>query len=646
MDPVRFVFGVHFHQPVGNFDHVFEDHLRDVYLPLVERLTAQRFLPFALHISGPLLEWLEAHAGAYLDSIGRLAADGHVELLLAGFYEPVLASLMRPDRLEQIGWMREAIKRRFGVEATGLWLTERVWEPDLAGDLADAGVRYLLVDDRHFLVSGFERDRLHAPFLTESGGKRVALFPIDERLRYLIPFRPPAEIAAYLRELRQAGRPLALFVDDGEKFGGWPGTKDWVYTRGWLTQFCDAIAALVAAGEVRLTTPGTALREVASAGLAYLPTASYREMEAWALPAHAVVRLAALERDLGEERVAGPDGAFLRGGHWRNFLVKYPEANRMHKKMLALSALCRERGDPPTARRAIGRAQCNDAYWHGVFGGLYLPHLRAAIWRNLALAEGELRRGEGLAVETLDLDADGAEELWIHSGACSALVSPRRGGVIEEYTVFERGVNYADVLTRRREPYHLPPADRPGHGEATHAKDGAPSIHDIEATARLQRLPPIDPSDRALFVDRVLGSTVTLDTYMGGAFDSVACWAGTAFRATVEQSGHAVEVVLHPASLPAGLLEKRIRLDHAGELTVQYRWDLKAFPQDAFFCPEISVSPQVELDLTPAADVWKFPIATVSRSERGFEETVQGYSYTPRWPIGAREGQVTVRVRP
>jgi len=646
MDPVRFVFGVHFHQPVGNFDHVFEEHLRDVYLPLVERLTERRFMPFALHISGPLLEWLEAHAAVYLDQIGRLAADGHVELLLAGFYEPVLASLMRPDRLEQIGWMREAIMRRFGVDATGLWLTERVWEPDLAGDLADAGVRYLLVDDRHFLVSGFERDRLHAPFLTESGGKRVSLFPIDERLRYLIPFRPPAEISTYLRELRSAGRPLAVFVDDGEKFGGWPGTKDWVYTRGWLAQFCDAIAALVAAGEVRLTTPGAALREVASAGLAYLPTASYREMEAWALPAHAVARLVALERDLGEERVAGPDGALLRGGHWRNFLVKYPEANRMHKKMLALSALCRARGDPPVARRAIGRAQCNDAYWHGVFGGLYLPHLRSAIWRNLALAEGELRRGEGLAVETLDLDADGAEELWIHSGVCSVLVSPRRGGAIEEYTVFERGSNYADVLTRRREPYHLPPSGQPGHVAANHPTDGAPSIHDIEAAARLQRLPPIDPSDRALFVDRVLANSVTFDAYMGGAFDAVACWSGTVFHANVEQSAQAVEVVLHPASSPAGLLEKRIRLDQAGELTVRYRWDPEAFTSDAFFCPEISVSPQVELDLTPTAEVWKFPIATVSRSERGFEETVQGYSYTPRWPIRAGEARLTVRVQP
>src|SRR6266511_3289578 len=457
MDPVRFVFGVHLHQPVGNFDHVFEEHLRDVYRPLVERLAERRFFPFTLHISGPLLEWLEAHDAAYLDLIGRLAADGHVELLLAGFYEPVLASLVPADRVEQVAWMREAIRRRFGVEATGLWLTERVWEPDLAAHLADAGVRYVVLDDRHFLVSGFERDQLHAPFWTESSGKRVALFPIDERLRYLIPFRPPAEISAYLRDLRSAGRTLAVFVDDGEKFGGWPGTKDWVYTRGWLAQFLDAIEGLVAAGEVHLTTPGAALDTVRSAGLAYLPTASYREMEAWSLPPAAALRLARLERELGEVRLAGPEGSHIRGAHWRNFLVKYPEANRMHKKMLALSALCRERGDPEQARRAIGRAQCNDAYWHGVFGGLYLPHLRAAIWRNLALAERELRRGEAIAYERLDLDGDGRDELWVHSAHFSALVSPHRGGAVEEYTVFDAGINYADVLTRRREVRRMNP---------------------------------------------------------------------------------------------------------------------------------------------------------------------------------------------
>jgi hypothetical protein len=621
MDPVRFVFGVHLHQPVGNFDHVFEDHLRDVYRPLVERLAAHRFFPFALHLSGPLLEWLEAHDTAYLDLLGRLAADGHVELLLAGFYEPVLASLPRQDRIEQIGWMREAIQRRFGVQATGLWLTERVWEPDLAGDLADAGVRYVLVDDRHFLVSGFERETLHAPFWTESGGKRIAVFPIDERLRYLIPFKPPASITDYLRELRAAGRPLAVFVDDGEKFGGWPGTKDWVYTRGWLDQFLDAMAALVTAGEVQLTTPGRALNDVPSAGLVYLPTASYREMETWALPPAAAARLAGLERDLGEARVEGPDGALVRGGHWRNFLVKYPESNRMHKKMLALSALCRERGDPPAARRAIGRAQCNDAYWHGVFGGLYLPHLREAIWRNLAEAERALRQGEQLAVEQLDFDCDGQVEIWIHSSHFSALVSPNRGGVMEEYTLFESGVNYGDTLTRRREVYH---EVRPDEAKAAASSDGTPSIHDLEHASRLQQLPPVDQVDRALFVDRVVAGDGMLE---------LASWARTEFDVSITATDKAVELVLRARG---GSLEKRMRFEPSGELTVSYRWDSAAFPADAFFGTEISVSKKLALDVAPVA------FATVSRSERGFEETVQGYSYSPRWPARSGEGRVTL----
>src|ERR687898_648556 len=447
MPPIRFVFGLHLHQPVGNFDHVFEQHVQDVYRPILERLSQREFLPLVLHLSGPLLEWLEEHDTSYLDMLGGLVSDGRVELLLAGFYEPVLASIPRADRVEQIQWMRDAIRKRFGVDARGLWLTERVWEPELAADLADAGVRYALVDDRHFLATGFAADQLHAPLWTESDGRRLALFPIDERLRYLIPFRPPEETAHYLRELRGAGHRLAVLADDGEKFGGWPGTKEWVYERGWLNQFLGTIGRLIVDGEVQLSTLSDALEHVPSGGLAYLPTASYREMEGWSLPPDAALRLIRLERSLGETRISGPDGALIRGAHWRNFLVKYSEANRMHKKMQALSLLLRAQGDYPAARRAIGRAQCNDAYWHGVFGGLYLPHLREAIWRNLALAERELRRGEALTAEVLDIDGDGHEEIWIHSDQFSAIVSPWRGGAVEEYTVFASGINYANTLT-------------------------------------------------------------------------------------------------------------------------------------------------------------------------------------------------------
>ena len=306
--PVRFVFGVHLHQPVGNFDKVFEDHARDVYRPLIEQLERRHKGTFMLHMSGPLLEWLESHEIPLLDRIGRLAADGRIEFLLGGMYEPILAAIPRADRAEQITWHRDALRARFGAEASGLWLTERVWEPELAYDLAIAGVRYALVDDRHFLVTGFERDALHAPYRTESDGRAVTLLAIDERLRYMIPFRPPEELAAYFRELHAAGQPLAVFADDGEKFGGWPGTREWVYERGWFERFYDALDGLIGDGIILMRGGTAAIEAVPSAGLAYLPTASYREMEAWSLPPR---------RDpAGDARVGSWGGADVRA-RWR-----------------------------------------------------------------------------------------------------------------------------------------------------------------------------------------------------------------------------------------------------------------------------------------------------------------------------------------
>jgi alpha-amylase len=641
---IRFVFGLHLHQPVGNFDHVFEQHVHDVYRPILERLSERGFLPLVLHLSGPLLEWLEKHDTGYLDLLGKLVSDRKVELLLAGFYEPVLASLPRTDRVEQIQWMRDAVRRRFGVEAQGLWLTERVWEPELAADLADAGVRYALVDDRHFLVSGFSSEQLHTPYWTESDGKRVALFPIDERLRYLIPFRPPEETAAYLRELRDAGHGLAVLADDGEKFGGWPGTREWVYERGWLDRFTATISGLVENGEVQLSTLRDALDTVPSGGIAYLPTASYREMEGWSLPPDAALRLIRLERDLGEERLAGPDSALIRGAHWRNFLVKYSESNRMHKKMLALSLLSRGRADPPAARRAIGRAQCNDAYWHGVFGGLYLPHLREAIWSNLALAESELRRGEALGVEVLDLDGDGHDEIWVHSDRFSALLSPRRGGALEEYTVFATGVNYANTLTRRREAYHDTALEQ--HAEAHAGGDGsAPSIHDIEEGLRLEHRPPLDAEPRAIFVDRVLPPGLTLEQYAGGDYRPVHSWAQSPGGFTIERQHASVEIVFS-FSIPGGeqTLEKRFEFAADGMLRVSYRWGASIGARDDLFAPELSLFAPLDLESDPEAEIWTFPIETVAKSERGFDRTRQGDSVTLRWPV--RIGKVVVEITP
>ena len=643
--PIRFVFGLHLHQPVGNFGHVFEDHVRDVYLPFLTHAKDSGLLPVAIHMSGPLLDWLERYDTRVLDVIGNLTSQGKIELLLAGYYEPVLAVIPREDRLEQIAWMQHAIERRFGVRAVGLWLTERVWEPNLAADLADAGVEFVIVDDRHFLVSGVGRDRLHAPLWTESDGKRLALFAIDERLRYLIPFQPPRDTLAYLTNLRENGHQLAVLADDGEKFGGWPGTKDWVFDRGWLKEFTQTLLGAVERGEVMLSTFADALANVPSSGLAYLATASYREMEAWSLPPDSADQLAALEEQLGAEYLTQV-GALIRGTHWRNFLVKYAEANRMHKKMLALSLLCRARGNPSEARRAIGRAQCNDAYWHGVFGGLYLPHLREAIWRELAHAERYLRAGEVAAVEEIDLDVDGHTELWVHNESYSVTISPDRGAAIEEYTRFGDARNVVDTMTRRREPYHTvhAPSEPPAavaHPERT--DHNAPSIHHSEKSLQVSGAPPVDHDVRAMLQERVLPAEITQLEVERAVYRPIHSWTATAFHAT-----HNIDVgdahVELKATDQGPMLTKRIHIASDGHMSIEFEWRGLDFDEGDWFSSELSFSqvpPVVSCDST--GTIWWYPIETIAKSERGLDRTKQGMTAMVRWPVALGRGTLQIR---
>jgi hypothetical protein len=66
---------------------------------------------------------------------------------------------------------------------------------------------------------------------------------------------------------------------------------------------------------------------------------------------------------------------------------------------------------------------------------------------------------------------------------------------------------------------------------------------------------------------------------------------------------------------------------------VDYQWNPAAFPAEAWFAPELSLASALEITCTPSAEVWSYEIATVAKSERGLEETRQGMSLTPRWPV-------------
>ena len=454
MNEITLVLILHDHQPVGNFDGVFAQAYADAYEPFLGFLETHPRLRLALHTSGPLLQWIALHRRDYLGRLRALVERNQVELWGGGFFEPILPAIPEVDRRGQIRAMADWLELELGARPRGLWLTERVWEPGLASSLAAAGVAYTAVDDAHFVAAGLDRERLWGVFQTEDQGLPLHVFPIHRDLRYAIPFEEPEKTVELLARVA-AGGPgrIAVLGDDGEKFGVWPGTRELCYERGWLERFAGALEA---EPWIRLETPAEAVARHSASGLVYLPTASYHEMQEWSLPPDAQRRYhAAIERLEEDFGAAAHD--LLRGGHWRNFLARYPEANRMHKRMLRASRRLWddvEESSPAwrEARTRLWRSQCNCSYWHGVFGGLYLPHLRSAVYQELIAAEAYVG-GSGARVEAGDFDLDGTGD-WLLETADHAAWISARGARLWAFDDRATLVNYGDTLARRPELYH------------------------------------------------------------------------------------------------------------------------------------------------------------------------------------------------
>jgi hypothetical protein len=457
----RLLFGLHMHQPVENLDEAVLQAIERCYAPLFGTLARYPEFKFSLHCSGWLLEKIVRDAPEVYQNLEKLSDAGAIEWFTAGYYEPILASIPSADRLRQIGKLSETIEEEFGQTPRGLWLTERVWESGLVSDLRASGIDYAVVDDYHLIAAGFDPEETEGYFLTEEGGQKLALFPISKALRYAIPFHEaPQSIEAVTQ------RKLAVIFDDAEKFGLWPETHEWIYERGWLEAFIEGVLA-----DERIETIhySEALKE-RPAGLAYLPNVSYYEMGEWSLRARDALELEKLQQRFDGEYFEKIGIKFIRGGIWKNFFVKYEESNRLHKRMLQMSRLL-----PEAERQDLYRLQCNDVYWHGVFGGLYLPNLRDNAYRYLARCEKCLKPEKSVE----DSDFDGYRETRVNNGTFVYRFYERSGGQLIELLDLDREFNFQNTLTRRYEAYHEAILHPPAPAEKDNEEEGIRTIHTL-----------------------------------------------------------------------------------------------------------------------------------------------------------------------
>ena len=534
---------LHNHQPVGNFDFVIERAARDAYLPFLRTLADFPSVKVTIHFSGFLLRWLAERSPETFSLLKLLSDRGQAEVMGGGMYEPILALLPERDRLGQIEAFAAEVERFFGKAPEGIWLAERVWEPDLPATLEAAGVKYVPLDDYHFVRAGCSPGELDGVYLTEYNGASVRVFPGSERLRYLIPFGDVGETMREIERLtsRDVPYPAAIFADDGEKFGVWPGTHRSVYGEGWLRRFFCGVAER--AEWLTTMTFGEYVSVAPARGTVYLPTCSYAEMGEWALPPRSAARFGDLLHELRAGKMAEMK-PFLQGGYFRNFLRKYDESNQFHKRMLWVSdrVAAAQRVRPVRGRAArdfLHRAQCNDVYWHGVFGGLYLNHLREEAYANLLRAEaasdavlhGEKERWTEAARG--DIDRDGGEELLLKTSGLTLLAHAHDGGAVTEISLPRRAVALGHVLTRREEGYHEK------FRRAAGSFDGSTSIHDamvLKDPSVLSAL-GVDPWQRASFREAYYRDGDLPEAILSGAAAPRCFTAGREASVTVVRRG-------------------------------------------------------------------------------------------------------------
>lgn len=682
MKTVTFCFATHNHQPIGNFDSVFEEAFEKSYKPFFE-IAKTHSVKFATHFSGILLEWIANHHPEYIALLKELVTAGKLEIISGGYYEPILAVISDQDKKAQIAKLADSIRKSFGYEATGLWLAERVWEQQLAAPLSDSGIKYVILDDTHFRSAGLNDADLNGYYLTEDQGKTIAVFPISKELRYTIPFQSVDDTLKVLRDAAsQAGDSIVTFADDGEKFGVWPRTFEHVYGEGWLEEFFKKLEEN--SSWIKTTHFSEVLKQQKPKGRIYLPNASYAEMMEWALPsAETMLKYEAFTSLLDKDKKKFAEyKQFVRGGFWRNFFVKYPESNHLHKRMQMVSKRCESLGFPQPAYDHLLSAQCNDPYWHGVFGGIYLPNLRHEVYKNLLTAERELdsvEKRNAITITESDFNCDGTGDVILESDKFTLIFDPSRGGAISELSFKPKSFNLTNFINRNPEASH----EKIKNIDAPKNADSAASIHDIVITKEegLEKYLVYDWYRHGGFIEHFLSKEATLDDVASQQFLEFSDF----FRSTIkpkitttesqttiefEYEGNVVQSKENQQSRKV-LLKKSLTAKYgSGDLGIEYsiqnnsntpldirfasEWTFGLLAGDAhdryYEFPDVALSDidkqlrskgevlgsqkislidewggyRIELETDEPCTFWRCPIDSVASSEAGFERLYQG----------------------
>jgi alpha-amylase len=670
MKYVNLALALHHHQPVGNLPHILEECYQKCYLPILDAVERYPRLKFNLSYSGPLLRFFEQQHPEFLEKLKWLIACRQVELLATGFYEPILAEIEEDDRQGQLRLMIEWMDENLGVTPKGAWLSEGVWENSLAKTFRHAGLSYTIVRNERLLQAGVAESQLHGYHVTEYFGNVLRLFPRDPNLYRLIPYGEPDELMVYLRRMANRGLGLTLTFDDfAERWGVWPGSFERIQQSGTMEKL---FAALNDAGDwLQLRTFSEVINDEPPQGRCYIPAGPSAELGMWSLPDESRQRFAWALGNIQQRHDANRFLPFFRAGSWGGFRARYFESNLMEKKGLWLKSHLSSLASEEKRRQAqdlLWQAQCNTAYWHGTSGGIYLPHLRQAIWDRLLAAQQIILQGDDeWKAEKHDFTADDQDDVLAYNNKLSFFVDPAYGGACFEFSLLDDKWNFANTLTRR------PETDPSLAGDTGGTKNSAV---------------PVDNYKRHLFQERFVNRHVTTEELRQGQFREGGDFIGTAYKfigVTKRDGGLEIELerlgnyLANGVSQPVRLIKTYFWNREATEMTLRYKIkNESALPVNSCFATELNLctvpsqdangevlvaggkarsfeyawyedltkemqlrlSPGLGLSLATAepASVWSYPINSQGEADGQAPLIRQGNCFLVGWPLTLRPG--------
>lgn len=637
MKKIRLVFGTYNSQPLGTSDADIENAYQRAYKPFLTTLYNLPEVFLTLHYSGILLQWFEDHHPEFLMLLNDMVKRKQIELLGGAFFEPILPLIPMADRIGQIEALTTFLRKRFGKRPRGCWVPERVWEPGLASMFNASGMDFVFLDDWHFHKAELNKTDSFAPCYTEDQGKLVVVYPIcSEFRRFLSTGSPQDAVDRLIAHCSEDEDKTLVIMEDGADLGLIEGSHEVCYKQGGLSRFLESI--LEQKDHCKLINPAKFIKYTKPEKKAYFTCTSYEQMMNWSAPLN------------------------MTGGHFRQFLTKYPESNLMYSKMLYTNLLVNQiRGDKyrkKAAKEELWKGQSNTAYWFGSNGGIYSNHLRKSVYRSLLEAE-KTTHEKGLfipSIITTDFDMDGKVEYLYQGFDMNAYVHVK-GGILFELDFLPVDWNYLDTMGRYAED-NGKETDKGGvdlylrRAFIDHIFDGKGSIEDFQKMRYRELGNFIDGVYEVLDLNREKNS---LDLAKQGKVETKGGKAPLhikkkyVFKRTsidvyyvLKNSGETALSIIFGSEINLGLPapqdgEYKILFDGEGAEKVELSKERTIVEKaDKVIANDLLNAVVVTVGASKQFELWALPMETDYPKSRTSEKQYQGTCILPRWAVSLK----------